>query len=448
MNQKRLFTCFVLAGLVSVPPPSVPAGGGIAGAAPPATAASSTDSGDADHAVLPASVSAERWEKPQTAIHQLQQPDRDVASPSGAHPSWKAQGDQQDAQFGVSVATAGDVNGDGYADVVVGADRYDNGQFNEGRAFVYHGSASGLSITPDWTAESDQVSARFGVSVGTAGDVNGDGYDDVIVGAYGSGNGGRAFVYHGSASGLSTTPDWTGESNQNGAWFGGSVGTAGDVNGDGYDDVVVGAHQYDNGQDAEGRAFVYHGSVSGLSMAPDWTAESDEFMAFFGISVGTAGDVNGDQYDDVVVGAPFYYGGQDDEGGAFVYHGSASGLSKTPDWTGESNQTNAQFGFSVGTAGDVNGDGYDDVIGGAYGWASYSGGAAVYHGSASGLSMTPDGVADSNQTNAQFGASVGTAGDVNGDGYDDGIGGAPQYDDGHLNEGVAVVFRGRATAPR
>ena len=166
------------------------------------------------------------------------------------------------------MATAGDVNGDGYADVIVGAPNYDNGQTDEGRAFVYYGSASGLSTTANWTAESNQASAYFGYSVATAGDVNGDGYADVIVGAPNYDNGqtdeGRAFVYHGSASGLSATANWTAESNQASAYFGYSVATAGDVNGDGYADVIVGAPNYDNGQTDEGRAFVYHGSASGL----------------------------------------------------------------------------------------------------------------------------------------------------------------------------------------
>ena len=81
------------------------------------------------------------------------------------------------------MATAGDVNGDGYADVIVGAAHYDNGQTDEGRAFVYHGAATGLGTAAAWTAEGNQASAVFGVSVGTAGDVNGDGYADVIVGA-------------------------------------------------------------------------------------------------------------------------------------------------------------------------------------------------------------------------------------------------------------------------
>ena len=161
---------------------------------------------------------------------------------------WKAEGDQAIANFGWSVGPAGDVNGDGYADVIVGAPGYENGETAEGRAFVYYGSATGLSTTADWTAESDQALAIFGSSVATAGDVNGDGYDDVIVGAPGYSNGetaeGRAFVYHGSALGLSTTTAWTADSNQASAHLGGSVGTAGDVNGDSYADVIVGASSY------------------------------------------------------------------------------------------------------------------------------------------------------------------------------------------------------------
>jgi hypothetical protein len=151
---------------------------------------------------------------------------------------------------------------------------------------------------PNWTAESNQASAFFGNSVATAGDVNGDGYADVIVGApcydLGASNGGRAFVYHGAAAGLNTNPNWTTWGNQTNALFGNAVATAGDVNGDGYADVIVGAYWYDNGQFDEGGAFVYHGSAAGLSTTPNWTAEGNQIQAFFGNAVATAGDVNGD----------------------------------------------------------------------------------------------------------------------------------------------------------
>ncbi|MCP4344379.1 MAG: hypothetical protein GY795_02510, partial [Desulfobacterales bacterium] len=374
------------------------------------------------------------------------------ASGLSASPDWTAESNQAGASFGISVGTAGDVNNDGYADVIVGAYLYDNGESDEGRAFVYHGSASGLSASPDWTAESNQATAYFGYSVGTAGDVNNDGYADVIVGAKYYDNGesdeGGAFVYHGSASGLSATPDWTAESNQASAWFGISVGTAGDVNNDGYADVIVGAYQYDNGESNEGRAYVYHGSASGLSASPDWTAESNQVGASFGVSVGTAGDVNNDGYADVIVGAFYFDNGETDEGRAFVYYGSASGIDASEDWSAESNQAGAEFGCSMGTAGDVNNDGYADVIVGACNYdngEADEGGAFVYHGSASGLNAAPDWSAESNQTSANFGRSVGTAGDVNNDGYADVIVGAFWYDNGEADEGRAYVYHGSAS---
>jgi hypothetical protein len=366
-------------------------------------------------------------------------------------PPWRAESDQANALFGTSVATAGDVNRDGFDDVIVGAEGYSNGQASEGRAFAYHGSAAGLSATPNWTAESNQAGAQFGRSVASAGDVNGDGYDDVIVGAWSYDNGqqheGRAFAYHGSAAGLSATPNWTAESNQHSALFGLSVAGAGDVNGDGYDDAIVGALQYDNGQNTEGRAYAYYGSAAGLSMTPNWIAESNQVRAYFGTSVAGAGDVNRDGFDDVIVGAEGYSNGQAMEGRAFAYHGAAAGLSATPNWTAESNQAGAQFGRSVASAGDVNGDGYDDVIVGAtffdHGQTD-EGRTFAYHGSGDGLSTTSNWTAESNQASAWFGAAVAGVGDVTGDGYSDVIVGGPYLDHGQTDEGVALIYFGAA----
>jgi hypothetical protein len=245
------------------------------------------------------------------------------------------------------VSTAGDINGDGYADVIVGAILYDNGELNEGMAFVYHGSAAGLAGSPHagpgdaaWTAESDQAGAQFGCSVAPAGDVNGDGYADVIVGAYRYDNGspwaggsdqGRALVYHGAATGLVATPAWTFSVAGGGSLFGGSVAPAGDVNGDGYADVIVGALAMGTLQSDEGRAFVYHGSAAGLAATIAWVAESDQIAGYLGVSVSTAGDVNGDGYADVIVGAHGYDNGETDEGQAFVYYGNdGPGLSLAP----------------------------------------------------------------------------------------------------------------------
>jgi hypothetical protein len=369
--------------------------------------------------------------------------------PSGS-PNWTVESNQADASLGISVSSAGDVNGDGYSDVIVGATGYDDGQMDEGAAFVYNGSPSGLSGSPSWSAaETDQAFAWFGGSVSSAGDVNGDGYSDVIVGARGFDDGGAnrgvAFVYQGSPTGLSASSDWTAEPDQAGAEFGISVSSAGDVNGDGYSDVIVGAHLYDKGENNEGAVFVYNGSPSGLDSFPNWTAESNQADSRFGASVSSAGDVNGDGYSDVIVGAYYYSNGQTNEGRAFVYHGGSSGLSGSPNWTAESNQAGAYFGTSVSTAGDVNGDRYSDVIIGANYYTnveSYEGRAFLYTGNFFGLSVAPDWTAESNQAGAFFGSSVSTAGDVNGDGYSDVIVGAYNYDNGQTNEGGAFLYFG------
>ncbi|MCX7047238.1 MAG: FG-GAP-like repeat-containing protein, partial [Candidatus Sumerlaeota bacterium] len=371
-----------------------------------------------------------------------------VSTPSPL-PVWVAEGGQALAQFGSVVAPAGDVNGDGYSDVIVGAPFYNNGGSGQGRVYVFYGSPTGLSAAPAWTAECDQAGAGFGAAAATAGDVNGDGYSDIIIGASKYDNGltdqGRALVYYGGPLGLSVTPSWTADGGQAGALFGAAVATAGDVNGDGYSDVIIGASNYTGSQTQEGRAYVYLGGPSGLSATPVWTANGGVANAHFGASVSTAGDINGDGYGDIIVGAPQYNNGEPNEGLAFVYYGSALGPSATPDWIAENDMAGAFLGCSVSTAGDVNGDGYADVIVGASGDShgeTGEGRAYLYCGSPMGLSAMPAWVAESDQAGAHFGYSVFTAGDINGDGYADVIVGAHQYDNRQTNEGRAYVYLG------
>jgi hypothetical protein len=369
-------------------------------------------------------------------------------------PSWTDEGDQEWASFGFSTATAGDVNGDGFSDVIVGAYSYDGGDVDEGRAFLYLGSETGLAAEPSWIAEVDQANAYLGYSVSTAGDVNADGYDDVIVGAHQYQNGqshlfeGGVFVYFGSDTGLAATPGWSAEADQQLARFGYSVSTAGDVNGDGYSDVIVGAPWFNLGEMFEGIAYVYAGSETGLSYL--WSFDGDQAFAEFGASVSTAGDVNGDGYSDVVVGAHYYDNPQFDEGKAFLFLGSPSGLSGAVSWTAEGDQESARFGFDVSAAGDVNGDGYADVIVGS---PYYNNGeddegiAALYLGSSSGLSVSPAWLFEGGQDLANAGVSVSLAGDVNGDGFSDILVGALGYDKGEANEGSAFLFLGSNSGP-
>lgn len=372
--------------------------------------------------------------------------------------SWTAQGGQSGETSGHSIAGNLDVNGDGYPDVLVSAPLYDsNTQSNIGSVSLFLGTSSGVQSSASWTAYGDQSGAQFGWSVASAGDVNGDGYDDVIIGApqrtntisgvtYASA--GKVYVYLGSSSGLSTTASWSVEANQSSSEFGWSVASAGDVDGDGYDDVIIGAPKYNNsGQ--KGKVFVYEGSSSGLGSSC-WSAESDQVGSVFGYSVASAGDVNGDGYGDVVIGAPLYDNGQSNEGRAYVFLGSSSGLASTAVWTAESNQASAEFGKSVASAGNVNNDSYGDIIIGAPLYdngQSNEGRVYLFLGTSSGVAASSAWTAESNQANAEFGKSVASAGDVNNDGYGDIIVGAPSYDDGGTADvGRVYIYGGNSSA--
>jgi fibronectin type 3 domain-containing protein len=373
-------------------------------------------------------------------------------------PSWTSSGDDQaSAEFGYSVASAGDVNGDGYSDVIVGARYYNTANSNAGKAYLYLGSSSGLQASPSWNSSGDdQAGARFGYSVASAGDVNGDSYDDVIIGAYGySASRGKAYLYLGSSSGLEASPSWTSSGDdQAGAYFGYSVANAGDVNGDGYSDVIIGAKYYDTANTDAGKAYLYLSNSSGLQASPSWTSngDNDQANANFGNSVASAGDVNGDGYSDVIIGAKYYDTANSNAGKAYLYFGipSSSGLQASPSWTSSGDdQAGAEFGNSVASAGDVNNDSYADVIVGAHSYDIVGGGegkAYVYLGSTSGLTPSWNSSGDGDQGGACFGHSVASAGDLNGDGYDDVIIGAYWYNTaGVPKTGKAYLYIGSSS---
>ena len=367
-------------------------------------------------------------------------------------PDWSVVPAQAGAEFGSSVAAAGDVNGDGFADLLVGSPLYDGGQTDEGRVQLFLGSAAGLSLTASWSYESDLAGAHLGAAVASAGDVNGDGYHDILVGAplwkNGQTDEGRALVFFGGPAGPGATPSWSFESNVRDAVLGSSVGWAGDVNGDGHADIVVGAPGYENGQHLEGGAFVFYGSPSGPAATPSRVYEGDQATSDFGRAVGTAGDVNGDGYADLLIGAPEWSNGQTDEGKAFLYYGSASGLAPAAGWSVELDQAGAEVGISVGTAGDVNGDGFADLFVGADLYSNQitlRGAVFIYQGSSSGPPAAFTTRIQGNQIGSRFGASASAAGDVNGDGYADLIVGAPDFDGAVTDEGRVFLFEGTPT---
>ncbi|MBM4249779.1 MAG: hypothetical protein FJ149_10195 [Euryarchaeota archaeon] len=332
-------------------------------------------------------------------------------------------GDYDLDDFGRSVAGAGDVNGDGFDDVIAGLP-------GAGMARIYLGGKT-INSTPDIILTGNP-NDDFGISVSGAGDVNGDGYDDVIVGApHNSTNGsfaGIAHVFFGGRNmdNVSDVVLCDGSAENH---FGSSVSAAGDINGDGYSDVIVGTlHSGDRG-----KAFVYLG---GNPMNPvfDLYMCGTSSSAKFGSCVSDAGDVNSDGYDDMIVGT-------DQEGRAYIYFGGSQ-LDNSSDIMLMEPGTN-HFGCSVSDAGDVNGDGSDDVLVGAdYTYFSGNPGRAfLYFG---GRNM--DSIADlkffGENNDDRLGYAVSGLGDINDDGYDDFGIGAPRNTANGVNSGRAYIYFG------
>jgi hypothetical protein len=217
--------------------------------------------------------------------------------------------------FGAAVAAAGDTNGDGFADVIVGAPAQNTNQ--PGHAYIYYGSATGLGATPtsivgpDDAVIPDGYNGEFGLAVTCAGDVNGDGYSDVLVGAENANQStGRAYVFHGGGSGVSKTAAsvMTGHGLNSRGTFGSAVASAGDVNGDGYSDIIVGGYCDVETVDTNGftlcgngEASLYLGSSSGLGGTPSAATVfvGPSAVSHLGVAV-AGGDVNGDGFCDVL----------------------------------------------------------------------------------------------------------------------------------------------------
>ena len=357
--------------------------------------------------------------------------------------------DQDDAWLGFSVASAGDVNNDGYSDVLAGAPHYDNGEDSEGAAFLYYGSANGLNPAPA-LFESNQAHAEMGYSVSGAGDVNADGFSDIALGAPLYDNGqvkeGVVFVHLGSPKGIKPNPAVVLEGNQFGAQFGISVALAGDINGDNYSDLIVGANEFDQGQLNEGAAFVFYGSKVGIDPGQVTTLEINQPISGMGSSVAGAGDINADGFGDVLVGAPFYDQGEANEGGAFVYMGTVKGISLVPTII-QGNQADAHLGTSLASAGDVNGDNFSDIIVGAPHYDKIyadQGLIKIYPGSANGINPNTSIALAGQQMTEEFGRAVACAGDVEGDGYADILISSRTKGKNLPNEGVVMLFSGIA----
>jgi len=354
--------------------------------------------------------------------------------------------------FGQSVAGAGDVNGDGFADVIIGAPGSDVGGDRTGQVYVY----SGIDGSTLYTFTGTQARDCLGLSVSGAGDVNNDGFADIIVGApqaWGAANPevgpGYAYVY----SGLDGSVLYALIGEATGDHFGRSVSSAGDVNNDGYADLIVGAQGYDaGGGNFTGRAYGFYGGSGPFPATIAAGTANSIFTGYsaystFGFAVACAGDINADGHDDVFVGAGTY---GTSIGEAYVYSGADDGLLYS--LISESSYTDL-FGFSVAGGSDLNNDGIPDLIVGA---RRYSGGGSeqgrVYafygHGQLGSFPITI-GAANADlcftgeAAGDNFGSSVSGSDDVNGDGHDDIIVGAPLNAAGGTWAGRAYLYSGR-----
>ncbi|HEY7376933.1 MAG TPA: FG-GAP-like repeat-containing protein [Polyangia bacterium] len=311
-----------------------------------------------------------------------------------------------------------DVNGDGYPDLVVGAPQSSAVVQMGGQLFIYLGGPT-LSSTPAAVISSDLIFDGLGSTVAMVGDVNGDGYGDFVAKTIGNEStpnvvpAPRALLFLGGAT-LPTQPAFAftaGITNDDNT----AAAGIGDVNGDGYDDFAVGGATI-----SPNRTAVEPGFVQIYRGGPTFTDHADLTLSgstqeFFGASIAGAGDVNGDGYPDLVVGS------HEGASRVYVYFGGPS-MDDTADVTLDPPQATAgYFGFSVALPGDLDGDGYDDVVVGAPGGEgaqALPAHAYVYFGGQH-IHLTPDLAITSGLPGEWFAKIVAPAGDVNGDGFAD-----------------------------
>ncbi len=414
-------------------------------------------------------------------------------------------GETADDLVGMSISNAGDVNGDGLDDLIIGVNDDSN---KEGKAYVIFGKQDGTAINLSTIASgiggflinSETMSddrGSFGPSVSSAGDVNGDGLDDLILGAYtadpnGKLDAGKSYVVFGKANGsVVNLSDITSASNPLGGFVingeaasdysGSSVSSAGDVNGDGLDDLIVGASYADpSGKPGAGKSYIVFGKADSSAIDLSVIANASNPLGGFvinggaaheysGCSVSSAGDVNGDGLDDLIVGAFF---ANSIAGKSYVVFGKANNSAIDLSVIADTNNPTGGFvingeaaydwsGWSVSSAGDVNGDGLDDLIVGASdadpSGKSKAGKSYVVFGKANSSAIDLSAIADVSNPTGGFvingeaagdvsGNSVSSAGDVNGDGLDDLIVGAVYADSNGNSSGKSYVIFGKANS--
>ncbi|MEL6342577.1 MAG: MopE-related protein, partial [Myxococcota bacterium] len=360
-----------------------------------------------------------------------------------------------DDRAGFSVSTAGDVNQDGFADVIVGARFAGSGQ--PGAAYLIFGPATGsMSLSAaDAVFTGEAAGDQAGVSVSGGGDLDGDGYDDLIIGAQmndrGATDAGATYVFYGPISGnislSAADADFVGADTDGRS--GRAVRLIEDLNSDGRDELLIGAAQA-GGADGisfnRGEAYLFYGAPTSASTDDaDQLMQGEDAHDFAGYAIADAGDVDGDGRNDLLVNAYRADPVSFNEGSTYLVTdvtAAANLATATARFDGISPSDQAGE-YAVDGAGDTNNDGYDDIIIGAMRANSKAGRIYVFFGPQSGSASLSAADAILTGTSGSFaGRSVASAGDVDADGHSDIIIGAKRGDEGGTASGSAYLFRG------